>query len=89
MNDARRGIIVTQPDIGAGKDFGGRGPWRMQGPVRQGGKFRDPAPHVVAGRIETLSLRDRIEDTEIRRGIGAAAGRPLPAQGVVGEIGIN
>ena len=32
---------------------------------------------------------DRVEDAEIGRGVGAAAGGPLPAQGVVGEVGVD
>ena len=52
-------------------------------------QLRDPAPHVVAGRIELLALRLRIEDAEVRRGVRAAARHPLPVQRIVREVGIH
>jgi len=34
-------------------------------------------------------LGHRVEDPEIWRGVRAVAGHPLPAQGVIGEIGVD
>ena len=56
------------------------------------GRLRElghPAAHIVAVGIELLALQDGIEDAEIGRGVGAAAGDPLPARGVVGGIGVD
>ncbi len=44
---------------------------------------------IKPGGIEFFSLGDRIENTEIRCGIGAAAGHPLPTGRIVGGIGID
>jgi hypothetical protein len=40
-------------------------------------EFGHPAPNVRAARVELAPLRNRIEDPEIRRGVGTAAGHPL------------
>ena len=40
-----------------------------------------PAPHVVAVGVELLALGDRVEDPEVRRGVGAGAGRPTASRG--------
>jgi hypothetical protein len=52
-----------------------------------------PAPgtsgaHSAFG-VEALALAHRVEDAEVGRRIGAAAGAPLPALGVVGEVGVH
>jgi len=36
-----------------------------------------------------LALRHRVEHAEERLGVGAAAGRPLPAERVVRQIGVD
>ena len=53
------------------------------------GEFRHPVADIVALGIELLALQHRIEDAEIGRRIRARAGDPLPARGVIGEIGID
>ena len=45
--------------------------------------------HVAAGAVELLALRDRREDAKIRRRVRAAAGAPLPAERVAGEVGVH
>src|SRR5690606_41580108 len=45
--------------------------------------------NIVASRIECLRLRQRIENPEIGRGVGATAGDPLPARRIVGRIGVD
>ena len=50
------------------------------------GELRHVAAHVVAVGIESLALADGVEDPVVRRGVGAAAGRPLPAVGVARQI---
>src|SRR5579859_252395 len=40
-------------------------------------QLRAPAADIGAAGIELLALKDRIEDAEIGRGVGAAAGHPL------------
>ena len=52
-------------------------------------KLRNPAAHVHAFRIELLALQYRIEDTEIRRRVSAAARYPLPARRVIGQVGVH
>src|ERR1039458_6743873 len=70
-----------------------RGGWCFPGLVNprrgQPRQLRHPAADVAAVRVELLALADRVEDAEERRGIGAAAGGPLPAEGVVGQVGIH
>lgn len=39
--------------------------------------------------VEFFALCDGVEDAEKGHGVGSAAGTPLPAKGVVGEIGVN
>jgi hypothetical protein len=47
-----------------------------------------PAPDILAGRVELQSLADRVEDPEVRRGVRAAAGDPLPVQRVRREVAV-
>ena len=61
----------------------------MDGLGRQAGEFGHPAAHIVAGGIEFLALKHGVEHAEVGRGVGAAAGDPLPAGGVVGGVGID
>ena len=49
----------------------------------------DPLPDVVALGVELAALGDRVEDAEVRRGVGAAARRPLPAVLVGGEVAVD
>ena len=48
-----------------------------------------PPPHVVAVGVEAQPLGDRVEDPEVRRGVGAGAGHPLPAVVVRGDVAVD
>jgi hypothetical protein len=52
-------------------------------------QLRQIAAYIFALRIILPALTNRIENAEIRCRIGTAAGGPLPAQTVVGEIGVD
>ena len=58
-------------------------------PPGQPRQLGHPAADIVAIGIALLALAHRVEDAKEGRRIGAAAGRPLPAETVVGEVGIN
>ena len=60
----------------------------MDVPRVEPGELGDPAAHVAAVGIEFLALQNRIEHAEIGRGVGAGAGDPLPAGGIVGLVGV-
>jgi hypothetical protein len=64
-------------------------PWLMNPAVRNFCQLGTPTPNVIAVRIEFFALRDGVEDAEVRGGIRAAASGPLPAEGVLGEIGVD
>ena len=51
-------------------------------------RLRPPAD-VSAVHVEAPSLQHGVEDPEIRSGIGTEACRPLPSEGVVGQIRIH
>src|SRR4051812_3319022 len=89
MTDNGPGIGAAQFDAATLEDRSRRLPGAVQPFVRQGHELRNPLAHVVASRVELLTLADWIEDAEIRRSIGAAARAPLPAQGVLREVGIH
>ena len=59
---------------------------RLAGDVAQLGHER---AHVVAVRVELLALRDRVEDAEEGRGVGARAGDPLPAVLVGRQVAVD
>src|SRR5579862_2660334 len=63
-------------------------PWRVNPGGGRAGEFGDPAPDVVAVRIEFFALQNRVENAEIGRGVGARAHYPLPVRGVVGGVGV-
>ena len=46
------------------------------------------AADVGAVGVELLRLGDRVEDPEVGRGVGAAAGHPLPVQLVLGDVAV-
>src|SRR5512143_2697365 len=48
-----------------------------------------PAPDVRPVGIELRSLADRIEDAEIRGGVGTAPRGPLPAEDVVRKVCVD
>ena len=48
-----------------------------------------PAVRVAAVGVELLPLARRVEDPKVGCGVGAAAGRPLPAERVGGEVGVD
>ena len=52
-------------------------------------KLGHPAAHILALWVELFALRRRVEHPEVRRGIGAAARRPLPAVLVVGHVAVD
>ena len=53
------------------------------------GQFGDPLSNERAVRIELFALADGIEHPEIRRGVGAGGGRPLPAAVVAGKVVVD
>ena len=82
--------------IGCAKPYAGlcqlirlRGPWLMDQPVGELHQFRHPFPHIGTLGIELRALQHRIEHAEKRRGIGAAAGDPLPVGRIAAGIGID
>ena len=56
---------------------------------RQVRELGNVAPDELALGIEAFGLQGRIEDADKRRGVGAAASAPLPAQRVVGQVGVD
>ena len=50
------------------------------------GEFGYPAADVAPVGVEPLALAARVEDPEVRSGVGAGTGRPLPAVVVRGQI---
>ena len=61
----------------------------MQPLVRQARELRQPRAQVGAVRIEALRLQHGVEDAVVRRGVRAAAGGPLPAEGIARKVGIE
>ena len=55
----------------------------------QRGELGYQAAHVVAVGIEATRLRERIEHTEVRRGVGPGAGDPLPIAGVLRDVAVD
>ena len=58
-------------------------------PVRKTRKLGNPVSHVNAVWVEFSALQYRIEDTEERSGVHPAARDPLPADGIVGQVGVH
>ena len=83
------GIGAAGPDSGGRKNFPRRQVWLMNPFVGKSRQFRTPLADIVAVRIELLALADRVEYAEIGRGIRTATGGPLPAEGVLGEVGVH
>ena len=52
-------------------------------------QLRDPAPDVLPAGVEALALRGRVEDAEVRLGVGARGRRPLPAAVVAGRVAVH
>ena len=44
---------------------------------------------VLTPRVKLLALCTRVEDAEVRGRVTPAAGDPLPAAGVIAEIGVD
>ena len=87
--DDAMGIGAAQFDPRS-REHGGRRFRRPVDPCRgQPRQLGHPAADVAALRVELLALADRVEDAEERRGVGPAAGSPLPAKSVAGQVGIN
>ena len=55
---------------------------------REPAQLGNPPADILAFRVELLALQHGVEDAEIRSGIRAAPGRPLPSQRVVREVGV-
>ena len=72
-----------------GAQVTGRLPGLERPGLGQRAQLGDPAADIVALRVEFFGLADRVEEAEIWRGVGPAAGGPLPAEGVVGQVGID
>ena len=65
------------------------GPGGVEVLVGQIPQHRQPAADIGAIGIELLPLPHGIEDAEVGGGIRAGTGDPLPARGIVGQIGID
>ena len=52
-------------------------------------KLGDPAAYVGAVGVEPAALAGRVEDPEVRRGVGAGPGHPLPVVLVGGEVPVG
>src|SRR3954452_6858403 len=85
--DDRLRIARVEPDARARKFERRRVPGLVDGGVRQCRQLRYPAPDIAAVGVKRLGLQDRIEHPEIGRGIGAAAGDPLPVGGIAAWVG--
>ena len=89
MADDRAGIRVVQFHAGGSERGGRRLPGLVNPCAGQPRQLRNPAADVIALGVELLALADRVKDAEVGRGVGAAAGGPLPTEGVIGEVGID
>ncbi len=89
MLDHRQRIALAQRHPGLFERCLWRFPRRMDVLGRQFRELGHPAADIGPLRVELLSLQDRIEDAEIRRGVGAGPGDPLPARRIVGEVGVD
>src|SRR5687767_3016916 len=69
-----------------GGDAAGCGPGLVDVRRVEAAQLRHPPPHVGAVGVELLALRDRVEDSVVRRGVRARAGDPLPAVVVAGQV---
>ena len=57
--------------------------------VRIGTKLRNPLFDILEVLVELLLLGIRVEHAEVRRGVRTAAGGPLPAAVVAGQVEIE
>ena len=80
MVDDRRGILARRVAHRL---------WIVHVSRRYVRELRDPAPHICTVRIELLALRRRVEDPEVRRGVGATPGHPLPPVLVGGQVEVH
>ena len=64
-------------------------PRLVRGRALQVWELGDPAADVLAGGVELPALGDRVEHPEVRRGVGACAGNPLPAMVVRGDVAVD
>ena len=88
LDDGAR-IGLAQGYAGGAQDQGIGGPGAVDDGVGEAGQFRDPAADVAAISVEFLALAHGAEDAEVGGGVGAGAGDPLPAGGVVGAVGVE
>ena len=83
------GIGLAKFDMGRTQNCFGRSPWLVKVSVRQGLQFRYEFAHVTSLQVELFTLQNRIENPEIRGGISARSGYPLPACSIVCRISID
>src|SRR5579884_4363597 len=88
VNDGQR-IGAPQLNSGLSQKTSGSLPRLVNPLARQLVQLRYPVADIVTLRIDLLSLSHRVEDAEVRGGVSTATSRPLPAQGVVCQIGIH
>src|SRR3978361_270803 len=72
--DDRLRIALAELDARTRQFERRRTPGLVDGATGQAGELRHPALDIGSAWIELLALQDRIEDPEIGRGVGAAAG---------------
>lgn len=82
-------IGIAKRHTTGGEDEGRGRPGFVDVSSRKFCEFGDPAADVGPVRVEFRALQSWVEDAEIGGGVGTAAGHPLPACGVAGEIGID
>ncbi len=83
------GVVLSDATAGGALLFGGQGPRLVDLCAGHAGELGNEAADVDAFGIELLRLEHRVEDPEVRRGVRAAARRPLPAAVVVREVGVG
>src|SRR5687767_8423538 len=93
---SRLGMIHDRLWIGLSERHAGRrqlprcrDPGLVDHAIGQFRQFRHPVPHIGALGVELLALQHRVEHAEERRGVGAAAGDPLPVAAVLRRVGID
>ncbi len=89
MVDDRCRIGVVEHHPGRCEVERGRLPWRMDGRLVERIQLGNPLADVVAVRVESSALGDRVEDAEVGSGVGARASHPLPVPSVLRWLGVT
>src|SRR4051794_37753323 len=89
MVDDRRWVIASDHQASGFENRRCDLPWRMDLPIVERLQLREIAPDELAVRVETMRLRDGVEDAEIRLRVAAGGRGPLPAAVVGGEVVID